>query len=49
MESPQMKSGMNEIVQLGASIKDAGKKCFGISRIADEELISDLLNRLKTI
>ena len=32
---------------IGASIKDAGKKCFGISRIEDIGIISDVLQRLK--
>lgn len=34
---------------IGASIKDAGKKCFGISLIDDPGVVADLLNRLKTI
>ena len=32
---------------IGASIKDAGKKCFGISRIEDVRIISDILQRLE--
>ena len=32
---------------IGASIKDAGKKCFGISRIEDLGIISDILQRLE--
>ena len=32
---------------IGASIKDAGKKCFGISRIEDVGIISDILQRLE--
>ena len=32
---------------IGASKKDAGKKCFGISRIEDAAMISDILQRLK--
>ena len=31
----------------GASIKDAGKKCFGVNRIEDEKIVRDILNRLK--
>ena len=31
---------------IGASIKDAGKKCFGISLIQDTEIIKELLSRL---
>ena len=34
---------------IGASIKDAGKKCFGISLIDDLGVVADLLNRLKTV
>ena len=34
---------------IGASIKDAGKKCFGISLLEDSGLVTDLLNRLKTV
>ena len=32
---------------IGASLKDAGKKCFGISRIEDAGIISDILQRLE--
>ena len=31
---------------IGASIKDAGKKCVAITRIQDEKTIQDILNRL---
>jgi len=34
---------------IGASIKDAGKKCFGISLIDDPGVVADLLNRLKKV
>lgn len=34
---------------IGASIKDAGKKCFGISILEDPGMVTDLLNRLATI
>ena len=34
---------------IGASIKDAGKKCFGISLINDSGLVAELLKRLSTI
>lgn len=34
---------------IGASIKDAGKKCFGISLLEDSGIITELLNRLKTV
>ena len=34
---------------IGASIKDAGKKCFGISLINDPGVVADLLKRLKMI
>ena len=32
---------------IGASIKDAGKKCFGINKIEDERIIKDILERVK--
>lgn len=32
---------------IGASLKDAGKKCFGISRIEDIGIVSDILQRLE--
>ena len=31
---------------IGASIKDAGKKCFGISLIEDTRIVKDILERL---
>lgn len=34
---------------IGVSIKDAGRKCFAISLMEDPVMVSDLLNRLKTI
>ena len=34
---------------IGASIKDSGKKCFGISLLEDPGMVTDLLNRLQTI
>ena len=34
---------------VGASIKDAGKKCFGISLLEDPGMVTDLLNRLRTV
>ncbi len=37
------------VYHIGASIKDAGKKCFGISLIADSGVTADLLNRLETV
>ena len=33
---------------IGASIKDAGKKCFGISLLKDSVMVTELLNRLTT-
>lgn len=30
---------------IGASIKDAGRKCFGINKIEDEKVISELMKR----
>ena len=32
---------------IGASIKDAGKKCFGINLIQDAGIVKDKLERLK--
>lgn len=32
---------------IGASLKDAGKKSFGISKVEDKKVISDILDRLK--
>ena len=34
----------NEMYHLGASIKDLGKKCFGINKIEDVEIIEKILN-----
>ena len=34
---------------IGASIKDAGKKCFAISLMDEPKLVNDLLNRLQTV
>ena len=33
-----------EMYHLGASIKDLGKKCFGINRIEDMEIIEKIIN-----
>jgi len=33
-----------ELYHLGASIKDLGKKCFGINKIEDEEIIDKIIN-----
>lgn len=33
---------------IGASLKDAGKKCFGINLIQDTNIITDILKRLKS-
>ena len=32
---------------IGASIKDAGKKSFAITRIEDEKMIQDLINKVR--
>ena len=37
------------VYHIGASIKDAGKKCFGISLINDSSIVLDILSRLKMI
>jgi len=33
-----------EMYHLGASIKDLGKKCFGINKIEDIEIIEKIIN-----
>ena len=35
-----------EVYHIGASIKDAGKKTFGITRIEDKDLIQSLINKV---
>ena len=37
------------VYHIGASIKDAGKKCFGISMIQDQGIVTDLLTRLQSV
>lgn len=32
---------------IGASLKDAGKKCFAITKIQDDQMVKDILERLK--
>ena len=34
---------------IGASLKDAGKKCFGISLLTDPDMVKEILNRLQTV
>lgn len=34
---------------VGASLKDAGKKCFGITLIQDEGIVKDILQRLEIV
>lgn len=36
-----------EVYHIGASIKDAGKKSFGITKIEDEDLVNSLVNKVK--
>jgi len=36
-----------EVYHIGASIKDAGKKSFAITKIEDEDLIQSLINRVR--
>jgi hypothetical protein len=38
-----------EVYHIGASIKDVGNKCFGISKIKDQTISDDLIKRLKAI
>lgn len=37
------------VYHIGASIKDAGKKCFAISLMTDSTMVTELLNRLQTV
>ena len=37
-----------EIYHCGASLKDLGKKCFGVNRIEDNEIIKSIINRVIT-
>ena len=37
------------VYHIGASIKDAGRESFGISLLKDPGMVTDLLNRLKTL
>ena len=37
----------NEAYHVGASIKDAGKKCFGVNLIEERSVIEEILRRLK--
>ena len=39
----------SEVYHIGASVKDAGGKCFGITLIQDHQIAKDLIKRLKTI
>lgn len=32
---------------IGASIKDAGKKCFGINKMEDARIVAEILEKLK--
>ena len=38
-----------KVYHIGASLKDAGKKCFAISLLNDSKIVLDLLNRLQNI
>lgn len=38
-----------EVYHIGASIKDAGKKCFGMSKILDDDIKQQLLNKINEI
>lgn len=38
-----------DVYHIGASIKDAGKKCFGITHIQDQKMSSELVKRLAAI
>ena len=36
-----------EVYHIGAFIKDAGKKSFGITKIEDEDLVNSLVNKVR--
>ena len=36
-----------EVYHIGASIKDAGKKSFGITKIEEKDLIQSLINKVR--
>ena len=36
-----------EVYLIGASIKDAGKKSFAITKIEDGKIVQDLINKVK--
>lgn len=36
-----------ELYHLGASIKDLGKKCFGINKIEDKEILQQILTLMR--
>ena len=38
-----------ELYHSGASFKDLGKKCFAITKIEDNSILKELLNKLKKI
>ena len=37
------------VYHVGASLKDAGKKCFGISLLNEPHIVKELMERLKTV
>ena len=37
----------SEVYHIGASIKDAGKKSFGITKIEDKDLVKSLVNKVR--
>lgn len=37
-----------KVYHIGASLKDAGKKCFAVSLLEDSTITNDILNRLET-
>ena len=38
-----------DVYHIGASIKDAGGKCFGVTLIQDTLMAKDLITRLKAL
>lgn len=42
-----LKQSEREAYHIGLSIKDAGKKNFGITKIEDKDFIQNLVNKVK--
>ena len=46
ISNENMQGIKSEAYLIGASLKDAGKKCFAVARIEDEKSIAELIERL---